>query len=111
MSDYYTCRICDNDIFSCECDNEPQGKLPECDPTVVAYNEGHAQGYHQAVADVVEWLLKENGLCDCHARSAGECGCGAWDDHKQWPLERTADEITQRFGKDALSPAKIVGEG
>lgn len=57
--------------------------------------------YQQAIADVVEWLRRENGLCDCFARSETECACGAWDDHKTWPLERTADEITRRFGKDA----------
>ena len=57
--------------------------------------------YQQAIADVVEWLHSENGLCDCFARSATECSCGAWDDYKEWPLERTAQEITRRFGKDA----------
>lgn len=57
--------------------------------------------YQQAIADVVEWLHSENGLCDCFARSATECACGAWDDYKEWPLERTAQEITNRFGKDA----------
>lgn len=57
--------------------------------------------YQQAIADVVEWLHREIGLCDCFARSETECACGAWDDHKTWPLERTAQEITRRFGKDA----------
>lgn len=57
--------------------------------------------YQQAIVDVVKWLHSENGLCDCFARSATECACGAWDDYKQWPLERTAQEITRRFGKDA----------
>lgn len=66
-----------------------------------ARSEGHAKGYQQAIADVVEWLHSENGLCDCFARSETECACGAWDDYKQWSLERTAQEITRRFGKDA----------
>jgi hypothetical protein len=43
-----------------------------------------------------EALRVENGECDCFARSEGECGCGAWSDYKQWPLERTADWLQQR---------------
>jgi len=54
---------------------------------------GYERGQRETVARIVAWLRKENGLCDCHARSEGECGCGAWDDYKQWPLERTADAI------------------
>ena len=57
--------------------------------------------YQQAIADVVEWLNREIGQCDCFARSETECACGAWDDYKTWPLERTAQEIARRFGKDA----------
>ena len=72
-------------------------ELPDCDPAAVAYSEG----YQQAIADVVEWLHREIGQCDCFARSETECACGAWDDYKTWPLERTAQEITRRFGKDA----------
>lgn len=45
------------------------------------------------VAKVVAWLRKENGLCDCHARSEMECGCGAWDDYKTKPLLEIADAI------------------
>ena len=45
------------------------------------------------VARVVEWLRKENGLCDCHAHSETECGCGAWDDWKTKPLLEIADAI------------------
>lgn len=45
------------------------------------------------VARVVEWLRKENGLCDCHARCETECGCGAWDDWKTKPLLEIADAI------------------
>lgn len=49
------------------------------------------------VARVVEWLRKENGLCDCHARCETECGCGAWDDWKTKPLLEIADAIEQSF--------------
>lgn len=45
------------------------------------------------VAQVVEWLRRENGLCDCHARCETECGCGAWDDWKTKPLLQIADAI------------------
>lgn len=45
------------------------------------------------VAQVVEWLRKENGLCDCHARCETECGCGAWDDWKTKPLLEIAEAI------------------
>lgn len=45
------------------------------------------------VARVVEWLRRENGLCDCHARCEAECGCGAWDDWKTKPLLQIADAI------------------
>lgn len=45
------------------------------------------------VARVVEWLRKENGLCDCHARCETECGCGAWDDWKTKPLLEIATAI------------------
>ncbi len=44
-------------------------------------------------ARIVAWLRSENGLCDCFARSAHECGCGAWDDYKQRPLLEIADAI------------------
>jgi hypothetical protein len=44
-------------------------------------------------AGIVAWLRKENGLCDCFARSSGECGCGAWDDYKTEPLLDIADAI------------------
>lgn len=45
------------------------------------------------VARVVEWLRRENGLCDCHARCETECGCGACDDWKTKPLLQIADAI------------------
>ena len=44
---------------------------------------------------IVAWLRAENGLCDCFARSEGECACGAWDDYKRVPLCDLADAIEQ----------------
>lgn len=52
-----------------------------------------AEGARQEREAIVAWLKRENGLCDCYARSEGECGCGAWDDYKQWPLERVWETI------------------
>ena len=64
----------------------------------IEYRCGAIQAYgDQRAADerakVVEWLRAENSLCDCFARSASECGCGAWDDYKTKPLCDTADAI------------------
>ena len=42
---------------------------------------------------VVDWLNAENSLCDCFARDAYECGCGAWDDRKTKPLSDIAEAI------------------
>lgn len=47
----------------------------------------------EATAAIVAYLRDDNGRCDCSARSAGECACGAWDDYKQLPLEVIADRI------------------
>lgn len=52
-----------------------------------------AEGWNAAERRVVEWLREENGLCDCHARSEDECGCGAWQDYKTKPLLDIADAI------------------
>ena len=42
---------------------------------IAAYERGRADER----AAVVVWLRSEAQLCDCHAREAGECACGAWD--------------------------------
>lgn len=47
----------------------------------------------QERARIVAWLRAENSKCDCFAREAGGCACGAWDDYKQWPLLAAADAI------------------
>lgn len=44
-------------------------------------------------AAVVAWLRAEARLCDCFARSSGECGCGAWDDDKRMSVATLADAI------------------
>ena len=44
-------------------------------------------------AEIVAWLRKEAGLCDCFARSSGECACGAWDDCKRVDPRELADAI------------------
>lgn len=61
--------------------------------------EAFARHRLAAIDAVVKWLKEENGLCDCFARSEGECGCGAWQDYKTVPLERiwTAIEAGEPF--------------
>jgi hypothetical protein len=34
-------------------------------------------------------------LCDCFARSEGECACGAWDDYKTAPVENMVALVRQ----------------
>lgn len=65
------------------------GDLEAAQAAIAALDEARGD----PVAKVVAWLRKENGLCDCHARSEMECGCGAWDDYKTKPLLEIADAI------------------
>jgi len=32
------------------------------------------------VAEIVAFIREDAGLCDCFARSEGECACGAWSE-------------------------------
>lgn len=66
-----------------------KGAIPEAKAAIAALDAARGD----RVAQVVEWLRKENGLCDCHARCETECGCGAWDDWKTKPLLEIADAI------------------
>lgn len=44
--------------------------------------------------EIVAWLRAENKLCDCFARSSGECACGVWDGmDKSWTLDQVATAI------------------
>lgn len=51
------------------------------------------------VRKVVEWLREEAQTCDCFARSARECACGAWDtcpgdrSYKTMQVEDLADAL------------------
>ena len=42
---------------------------------------------------VVDWLQRECLLCDCFARSEGECACGAWYDNKQMSVQVLLEAI------------------
>ena len=75
------------------------------DPAIA---KARAEGERRATAAIVAWLRSDNGLCDCAARSAGECGCGAWDDYKTRPLLGIADDIERG---DHLPSAGDAGEG
>ena len=47
------------------------------------------------LARVVAWLRQEAELCDCFARSASECACGAWDDYKRIDPRELADRLAR----------------
>jgi hypothetical protein len=58
-------------------------------------------------ARLVAWLRAEAQLCDCFARSSGECACGAWDaepgerSYKRVSVEDLADAIERgEYWKD-----------
>jgi hypothetical protein len=61
-------------------------------------------GARVALDAAVKALEEDSGLCDCFARSEGECACGAWSGYKTVPLERAVDIIHN------LAPATIVRE-
>lgn len=42
----------------------------------------------QVLEEAAKALEDDAKLCDCFARSEGECGCGAWNDYKTVPMER-----------------------
>ncbi len=44
-------------------------------------------------AAIVAWLRAEAILCDCHAREADECACGAWHDSKMVDIAIIADRV------------------
>lgn len=66
-------------------------------PTEEAYRrgwiDGHSAAHKSERAAIVAWLRKDNGQCDCHARAATECACGAWDDYKTRSLLDIASDI------------------
>jgi hypothetical protein len=52
----------------------------------------------------VQWAKDDAKLCDCFARSEGECVCGAWCDWKTVPMERVAQNLAE------LDPAAIIAQ-
>jgi hypothetical protein len=59
-------------------------------------------------AAIVAWLRQDNGQCDCHAREATECACGAWDDYKTRPLLDIATAIETG---EHLKDSQASGDG
>lgn len=51
----------------------------------------------EAVREIIQHLIEDNGSCDCFAISVAECACGGWDDYKRKPLLDVADEIGRKF--------------
>lgn len=52
-----------------------------------------AIGYRMGIEAAAKALEDDAQLCDCHARSEGECACGAWSDYKTVPMERAVDIV------------------
>lgn len=52
-----------------------------------------AIGYRMGIEAAAKALEDDAQLCDCHARSEGECACGAWSDYKTVPIERAVDIV------------------
>lgn len=55
------------------------------------------QAREEAVREIIQHLIEDNGSCDCFAHSVAECACGGWDDYKRKPLLDVADEIGRKF--------------
>ena len=52
------------------------------------------------IANVRRWLVMLSEVCDCFARSEGECACGAWDDHKTIAMPRLIEQFDEEFPHD-----------
>jgi len=61
------------------------------------------EGYRDGIEAAAKAMEADAMLCDCNARSEGECACGAWDDWKTVPVQRMVELVR------ALDPAKIAG--
>ncbi len=79
---------------------DPERHCP--DPATMIVNIiDHIASHREAaerrvVENIVERIKADAKLCDCFARSEGECACGAWDDHKSVPLYRVIEIIANR---------------
>ena len=52
------------------------------------------EAYRDALLEsVISHFEADAKMCDCFARSSGECACGAWDDYKKYDADRIASEI------------------
>jgi hypothetical protein len=56
----------------------------------LAAEQRGAERMKEAAAKALE---EDSKLCDCFARSEGECACGAWSDYKTVPVARTVDIV------------------
>ena len=46
-----------------------------------------------AIEEAARALEADAKLCDCHARSEGECACGAWCEWKTVPMHRAVEIV------------------
>jgi hypothetical protein len=71
-----------------------------------AQRERDAKEYIQAGIDAAADAMEADAkLCDCFARSEGECGCGAWSDYKTVPVSRMVD-LVRGLDATAIRSAK-----
>jgi len=82
--------------FCCERQDEFEAITlsPMIQAAIDAQRERDAKEYIQAGLDAAADAMEADAkLCDCFARSEGECGCGAWSDYKTVPVSRMVDLV------------------
>jgi len=50
--------------------------------------------------EIAKWLERDASQCDCFAREANECACGAWDDYKRVSPRDLAQALRSGAWKD-----------
>jgi len=55
-------------------------------------------GYEAGVEAAAKALEADAKRCDCAARAANECACGAWDDYKSIPSARAVEIVRELKG-------------
>ena len=77
-----------------------------CDsaPLVQAFARHRLAGVKAGMDAAARALEADAQLCDCFARSEGECACGAWSDYKTVPMERAVEIVR------AIDPTTVGAE-
>ena len=72
-------------------DGSRSGGQPVAKDPAAEWQAGHEAGV-EAAAKAIEADAK---LCDCAARAANECACGAWDDYKSITSARAVEIVRE----------------